>query len=280
MNILIIQENGHHDSNRNFRECFCLQRAFQNNGIHAQVWGNLHENYNIEPDWEDYDLIFTIENWDWLPDLSKVKTKKALWAIDAHCKGTRVYENIADRHNYDKVFHASPRFATKNNWLPNCYDDTLIKPLNIDKIYDVGFCGNIINRGNLISLLSKSFDNFKLDEFVLGDEMVKAINSYKIHFNANISVDINYRNFETIGCGACLLTSHHEALNSLSFKDEYNCLVYRDQFEMIQKAKKALENEQLMSTIRQNALELAQHHTYKVRAKQLINLLKGQENAY
>jgi len=280
MKVLIIQENGHHDVNRNFRECFCLQRAFRHYGLEADVWGKLHENYDAAPDWDAYDLIFTFENWDWLPDLSKVKTKKILWAIDSHCKGPRVYENIANEHNYDFLFHAVPYFANKNNWLPNCYDDELIKPLNLDKIYDIGFCGNIVNRGNLINLLQRSFDNFKLDEFVMGDNMVRAINSYKVHFNANISIDINYRNFETIGCGTCLLTSHHDYLHHLGFQDGENCLIYKNQQEMIEKIHWALENPDEVGKINMGASVLAERHTYKNRIKTLLNFLNIEEGKY
>ena len=271
MKVLIIQENGHHDVNRNFRECFCLQRAFQYHGLETDVWGKLHENYETVPDWDAYDLIFTFENWDWLPDLSKVKAKKILWAIDSHCKGPKVYEKIANEHNYDFLFHAVPYFANENNWLPNCYDDELIKPLNIDKIYDIGFCGNIVNRGNLIDILKKSFDNFKLDEFVMGGNMVRAINSYKIHFNANISVDINYRHFETIGCGTCLLTSYNPYLEKLGFIDGENCLVFKSHEEMLSKARNVLENEEELAKISMGGFELAKKHTYKER----INVIKN-----
>ena len=63
MNILIIQENGRHKENRLFRECFCLQRAFKNQGYNAAVWGLGHENYNDVIDYESYDLIINLENY-------------------------------------------------------------------------------------------------------------------------------------------------------------------------------------------------------------------------
>ena len=63
MKILIIQENGHHEANRNFRECFCLKRGFEHCGVEADIWGKLHDNYNKHPDWKSYDLIISIENW-------------------------------------------------------------------------------------------------------------------------------------------------------------------------------------------------------------------------
>ena len=57
MNVLIIQENGRHDGNRNFRECFCTQRALLHHSHEADVWGLGHDNYEQEPDYDSYDLI-------------------------------------------------------------------------------------------------------------------------------------------------------------------------------------------------------------------------------
>jgi hypothetical protein len=39
MKILLIQENGRHNENRHFRECFCLQRGFEKLGHNVTVWG-------------------------------------------------------------------------------------------------------------------------------------------------------------------------------------------------------------------------------------------------
>lgn len=273
MKILIIQENGHHDANRNFRECFCLQRAFQYHGIEAHVWGKLHNNYDSTPEWDSYDLIFAIENWDWIPDLSNVKAKKFLWAIDAHCKGVEVYNRLADKNNFDMVLHASPNLGT---WLPNCYDDTIIKPLNIEKIHDIGFCGNVANRQGQIDIMKASFPNFKFDNFVIGDAMVKAINSYKIHWNANISFDINYRNFETMGCATTLLTSNHNYYEFLGFKDCVNCITYLNTQDMIEKARIFLSNNDWLNNIAKEGYDLVvKNHTYKHRAKQILEIVNA-----
>ena len=46
MKILLIQENGRHDKNRNFRESLSLKRGFEKLGIESHVWGLGHENFN------------------------------------------------------------------------------------------------------------------------------------------------------------------------------------------------------------------------------------------
>ncbi len=277
-NILLIQENGRHEENRRYRECFCLQRAIISLDHKADVWGLGHEYYGQEPDWESYDLIINLENYDetgWVPDLAKVQTLKFLWSIDAHVKGLASYLNTANQGNYDLILQATPEFLVSNSaWFPNCYDDFLIKPLSIPKDFDIGFCGNINNRGWLINSLQENFA-FKLDEFVIGDAMVKAINSYKVHFNANIDVDINYRNFETMGCGTCLLTSYNKNYEALEMKDGYNCLIYSNAEEMLHKAKMILEDDELRTRISNAGNRLAKLHTYRERAKSLIKQLEN-----
>ena len=63
MKVLIIQENGRHKENKNFRECFCLQRSFEKLNHNADVWGLGHNNYNETPNYESYDLIIKLENY-------------------------------------------------------------------------------------------------------------------------------------------------------------------------------------------------------------------------
>lgn len=279
-NILIIQEAGRHEANKNFRECLSLQRAFKHHGIDAHVWGLGHENYYQMPFFNDYDLIINLENYDttgWVPDLSFVKSKKFLWAIDAHVKGIQSYLNTASNGGYHLILQASPIFVKfgASAWFPNCYDDELITPKDLvpgSETYNVGFCGNVCNRGKLIDTMKTECD-LHFDEFVIGDNMVNAINSYKIHWNCNISADINYRNFETMGCKTLLLTSRHNGYEQLGIKHEENCLVYSNTEEMISLPLHILEHDDLRLQMAEAGYELVkQKHTYKNRAQQILEI--------
>ena len=66
MKTLVIQSNGEHEENRNFRECFSLKRAFEKNKIDCDIWGLGHPNYKegAEVDFNAYDLIINLENYD------------------------------------------------------------------------------------------------------------------------------------------------------------------------------------------------------------------------
>jgi len=273
MNFLLIQENGRHAANRNFRECFSLQRSLKEIKQNCDVWGLGHFNYEQKPDFNNYDVIINLENYDesgWVPDLSEVSSKKYLWSIDAHVRGLAPYKKEFRRGNYTKILQSTLQLVDDDSvWFPNAYDDTLIKPLNVDKGYDVGFCGNVNNRAGLLALLDKTF-NLKQDIFVIGDDMVSAINSYKVHFNCNIGIDINYRSFETIGCGTALVTNYNKAYEKLGFVHQKNCMFYSNPDQLIMCIRELLDNEELRRSIELESTVLAKNHTYTKRAEQLL----------
>jgi len=279
MKFLIIQENGRHEKNRHFRECFCLQRALIANRQECTVWGLGHSNWKDPIIFNNYDIIINLENYDetgWVPNLSDCKAYKAIWSIDAHCRGLTPYLKTYTEGKYNVILQATKDFVDANSvWFPNCFDNTLIQPRNIQKRTNVGFCGNVVNRDWILKIL-KDHCNLLTDIFIIGDDMVNAINSYKIHFNMNISNDINYRSFETIGCKIPLVTNFNPQYEELGFKDEVNCLIYKNPQEAIDKIKKGLTNESFLNTIAENGYELSKKHTYNKRASHLIKYLEKQ----
>jgi len=277
MNVLLIQENGRHDANRNYRECFCLQRSFTKLGHDCDVWGLGHENFESTPNWESYDWIINLENYDelgWVPSLSNVSNpKKFLWSIDAHCRGEHIYENTFRTGKYDILLHSTKDFVTKDyhRWFPNAFDDSLVKPLNIQQKYELGFCGNYVNRRPILEWLERNH-GLHLDIFVIGDDMVKSINSYKCHFNLNIANDINYRSFETLGCGTLLLTNYNPQYDELGFVDGENCLMYKTQEELEEKIRFVKTNN--VEEIAKKGFDLSSQHTYNSRVQELLGLNK------
>lgn len=274
MKILLIQENGRHVANRHYRECFSLQRSFISHGHSCDVWGLGHINYNQIPDYESYDWIINLENYDesnWVPDLSQIKKpKKFLWSIDAHCRGEKIYEDSFFAGKYNYLLHSTKDFVKKpyHIWFPNAFDDTLIKKINTPKQYDFGFCGNYVNRKLMLKWLQQNYA-LHLDIFVIGDEMVKSVSSYKCHFNLNIANDINYRSFETIGCGTLLLTNYNPQYSELGFQDGVNCFMYKNENELISKIEYIKQND--ISDISNNGYELSKKHSYNERVKILYN---------
>ena len=277
MKFLVIQENGRHAKNMHFRECFSLQRALRKHEQECDVWGLRHPNYNNEIDFNSYDVIINLENYDqkgWVPDLGKVKAYKMLWAIDTHVRGQSIYRQEFQRGKYNLILQATRHFVDNNSeWFPNCFDDTLIGPREVSERADVGFCGNVVNRQHWLDLLNKNF-KFVSDIFVIGEDMVEAINSYKVHFNKNIAGDINYRSFETIGCKVPLVTNYDKQYEDLGFEDNKNCIMYKDKRDLVDKIRNILTKDKARIDLAQEGYELSKRHTYFQRAEELLDLLK------
>lgn len=281
MKFLIIQENGRHPISKHLRECNSLQRALIYQGEECDVWGLGHDNYGIIPNYESYDIIINLENYDigWVPDLSKItKPIKLLWAIDSHCQGKGYYTNIFLKGKYTKILEATKYYIDQNSvWFPNCYDSDFITPIDdIKKSIFLGFCGNYVNRHQWFDILKSKIPNFKLDINVRGIHMIRAINSYHIHFNKNMSNDINYRNFETLGCKTFLLTDYNEQYSDLGFKNEEHFYTYKNIDDLIEKINFLRNHPEI---IEKSALAgfnfVKEKHSFKSRAKDLIKIVSA-----
>jgi len=285
MRILLIQSKGGHSQNREFREALCLKRSLNKiQSIEAIVWGKGYDNFIIPFNrmMEACDVALLVENYPkggWLPDMSSTKKLKIYWIVDAHMNFKRHYNttnnmkiNIAlnSTHFYVKHFKGNGRASL---WFPNCYPVDLIKPVNVPKRFDVGFCGNYVNRKKWIDDLSKRF-KMKKDIFVIGQDMVKAICSYKIHFNKNHSKDVNYRTFETLGCKTLLMTNNTDRLKDL-FTIGKHLIVYNSFEDCCQKIKSLLKHPKQLNVIAQRGYEhVKKFHTYDNRAQKLLQIIK------
>lgn len=282
MKILIIQEKGRHEKNYNFRESLCIQRSLSKLNIESTVWGLNYENFKI-PFWDlekNHDVILLIENYpetNWLPDLSKSKKLKLFWSIDSHlvlnqhieiCKKFNIDIVLNSVYGHEKLFHQFQSY-----FFPNAYCDSLITPLNTHKIHDIGFCGNINNRGPWLEKIGKVY-NIKIDNFVIGKDMVEAINSYKIHFNRNISNDLNYRTFETLGCKTFLITNITPGLVEL-FNIDNHLVTFSQEGDLIEKISYYLKNEDQITKISESGYNHVKlNHTYTARMKTLLNIIE------
>jgi len=288
MKIVIIQEAGRHEKNKNFRESLNLHRALSKiDGVESKVWGLNYSDFNtpfseIEK-WTD--VIFIIENYTshWMPidEISKSNKLKIFWSIDSHCVLSQ-HQNLCQILKIDILLNSTEGYIShykdlvkKSYWFPNSYPDDLMYPMDIEKPIDVGFCGNVLNRGHVIDSLDKY--GIKKDIFVIGDDMVKAINSYKIHLNCNIANDINYRTFETLGCKTFLITNHTPGLEKL-FDIGKELVTYESLEDLDNKVKYYLENEGERNKIAEAGyLRSKKDHTYFERAKMLVDIIKSSE---
>jgi spore maturation protein CgeB len=146
--------------------------------------------------------------------------------------------------------------------------------MNLEKDIDIGFVGNYVNRKHWLDEIKKHYPNFDINIMLIGNEMVKKINRFKIHFNRNMSNDINYRTFETLGCNTFLLTNYTENLELL-FDINKDLVVYNNINDLFDKINYYLSNDKERNEISSNGFnKVKKKHTYLERSKQLINIIK------
>lgn len=281
LKVLIVQENGRHEENRLFRECYAIKEAFTRNGIQSEIWGKGHDNFEYPPDFNSFDFIFNLEQYspEWLPEMSLCKALKIYWAIDIHVRGLQEYWKICK--NYNVILHSTYEFmgplrniipTAKHYWFPNGVDERFFFHKDVVKTRDLIFVGtNLPERKQIIEHVEQ---NCKMKcYYVLGTDMIDYIRSTKIHFNKNLSCDINYRTFETIGLGTCLLTNNNPHLKELGFIHNKNCLIYDDLCDIVPIVNECLRNN-TWKEIGLNGYELSKQHTYTKRIAKLLEDLR------
>ena len=282
MKILIIQENGRHLENREFRECFNLQRALLRKNVDTIVWGLGHDNFNtpFQQIIKDIDVIILLENYEsngWLPDLSNVNKLKIFWSIDSHMvlmnHITTVVTNKIDIVLNAIESHQNNFKTSKTFYFPNAYPSDLIFPIDeINKNIFLGFCGSLLNRSEILDKLENKF-GLKKDIWKLGNKMVETINGYNIHFNKTLSNDINYRVYETMGCNTLMLTNNTENINTF-FNDMENIVIYNNETELFEKLNTLSLDNDLIKKISNSGYELVKkNHTYDNRTDVLLKII-------
>lgn len=162
-------------------------------------------------------------------------------------------------------------------WLPNAVDDVYFdgQGLQETKLMNIGFIGSKIpKREEFLDSVSKVIPMHR--DFQIGQNMIDYISKMKMHMNYNIDLDINYRTFETIGIGTCLMTNYNPYLKELGFMHGFNCLMYKDKSEVINNYFDYI-NENKWKSIAYYGYLLSKQHTYKERVKQIVKLIGGED---
>ena len=291
-NILIVQERGRHKENVDFRESECLARSFRRiSGCDAEVWGLNQSNFDASNPQSSYesalernDCVLVLENYDeqgWLPDFAKTKKPKAFWSIDSHCAlGKHVW--FAKQSKFNIHFNSTPEYlkqfaphSEKTIWLPNAYPADLFRDFAITlESHPVGFCGSMIaDRAQWLDSVDKLIPPLKVkrDVFVIGNKMVNALHSYEISLNKSISIDVNYRVFESMAARALLITNSDPPALSQIFVPEKHLLTYTSTQDLADKIRWAQQNKDQANIIAMAGhQEVVAKHSYDHRAKTIL----------
>jgi hypothetical protein len=283
MKWLLIQSGLTGQANENYRECVIMRQTLEELGQEAVVWGLNHANFESVIDVNKFDVVFTLENYGdgWMPDLASIKPYKIMWSIDAHVRGMEPFEHMFNQGKYNLMLNSTLDYVTQPHhvWFPNYVDNIHMKKLDdVTKTTFMGFCATKFNNNhprNQVAEFLVASEGLQWD-YLLGEAMVTAINSYNVHFNMNIEGDVNFRNFETLGCGTALLTNDNHQYPLLKFVDGENYFAYRSQDELVDKIKYLRNNPEEIVRVANNGLLLAQQHTLKNRMQTLIKYLERQ----
>lgn len=289
--ILIIQERGRNEANREFRESENFRRAFNRLGVSCEVWGLNQPTFSESFDSivSRHDVVFVLENYDqagWLPDLSKVSKLKVFWSIDSHCAlGQHVF--FSKKSRFDIHLNSSraylsyfKRYSDKCIWFPNAYPADLFEsePSTPVEKAGLGFCGSMIGSRAawLNEIEARTGISVKRDVGVLGKAMIDAVRGYSVGLNCSIADDLNYRVFETLGARTCLLTNEVPGIVEMFVEDKH-LVVYRSMEELVDKAKWLLSRPEEAARIAQEGHEhVRANHTYDHRAAEFLRIVEGE----
>ena len=230
--------------------------------------------------------------WAFLPPEPRV-----YWTSDTHigpgartyrmekaAKSQRVFYSVmTDREDMEKLL--CPPDSTyhywmhnTSSWLPYAAEPQLWKPVDVEKVYDVGFIGHYGNyaaRSQFISDFADAFgDRFYIGEKVYHEDNVRKSQACRLLLNHCQGPSTNMRTFEGMSMGMVVLHPRTPDLAALGFEDGIHLLGYDTVEEAIEIAEAALSDPERMAQIGAAAREaVLSRHTYAHRAREIVALL-------
>ena len=218
-----------------------------------------------------------------IPFIRAVQTPRFFWASElvSRCRDQdRLLRSDLFDHIFmhtqaciDSVVERSWAAREKCSVLLNGFDETFYKVLpGIKKDIDVLFVGNITpRRKKIFEQISKRFPILVTQEY--GNGLVNLLNRAKIVLNIHAAdyLDTETRVFETLGCGAFLLSERLSQENPF-VNDE---LVQADSLdELVDKLDHYQRKDDERSEIAQKGYQVAlQGHTYLHRAQEIVEVM-------
>lgn len=270
------------------RECFTIKYALEQNGQEADYWGLRHNNYDNPPDFNSYDYILMLENYefDWIP-WNKIKESKAIklqWWADIHVHKT--YLQWVDLFDIilnpikQLVLPYKEQFPNqKHIWFPSAMDGRYYNIANVKnkthKTYDVVWLGTCSRP--YVQELKKEVGLY--NKLRSGWDYINTIADSKVALNRRGSIDLNYKNYEITGLGTCLVTDYDPAYEELGFIDDVNCYFYKNYDECLFKIRKALKDYNWLR-LGAEGYTLSRRHTWEKRIERLLKIIQNNDDGY
>lgn len=190
---------------------------------------------------------------------------------------------------FDVVFLAQKDFVDEYKqavghdqvyWLPLGAASDVHFDHKVERIYDVGFVGNLIRehqtsgRGRRLEALSKSFKTNDFSQSFTPAEVGKIYSQSKIVFNNSISGDVTMRLFEGTACGALMLTNETQNGIDELFNVGEEVVTFSDDKDLFDKVKFYLEHpEQRQQIAQAGQKRTLENHLYTSRCQSLFSAI-------
>lgn len=222
------------------------------------------------------------------PDLYKVDIPKVWIVYDLHLHG---YELGRTAFLFDLVIVMDE--SVKQLLLSMGVSRVEVLPFAVDhevfyipwkdqpRPHTVGFSGSVSGHPQLEGrkrLLDKVGSHFPLKiehRSKMGSEVAEFYQECQVVINQAVNHELNMRVMETLAAGRPLLTPEVPGLEDV-IEDQTHAVVYREE-NLIEKLTWMVEHpEECEEMARKGQAHAMQHHTYEVRAKQLIGILENE----
>lgn len=231
----------------------------------------------------EYALVLNMECNDPDPqyfELIKVRAqKRAVWHFDTSYYSDTALTHIA-AYLPDHVFFANANFRDyrlpNSSWLPYAADPRFIRPLNTEKVIDVGLIGSDRpERRTLIDFLDKNDIKAELISGVFRDDYINALASCRIVINENPPAGaglLNMRSMEAPAAGAVLLSGDPEISTVLI--PGMSCMCYMNIVDAAEKCQLLLNDPVgLIEIAKKGQHEIRESHMYDHRAQEILDVL-------
>ena len=221
------------------------------------------------------------------PGIETLPIPSACYLVDVHLGRWR---QEAARF-FDAVFIAQKEYVDPYTeavghrqvaWLPLAYAPDVHEKPGLERVYEVGFVGNLAlahrrtSRARYLRLLHRRFVTNDFYGRYSPEEVGRVYGSAKIVFNASISGDVNMRVFEGTGGGAMVLTDFTgNGLGEL-FDVGREIVTYSSEKDLLDKIGYFLIHEKERAEIARAGQERAStNHTYRHRVRSIVDYVTG-----
>lgn len=236
---------------------------------------------------EKIDLLFVTDPVVCKFNFKKFKNAvKVYWSHDSHLESTfynHVYSTLAQEFDYVFCAHKQviPKFiefGAKAHWLAYACDPQTNYRMTLPMSYDISFVANI-HRGGEREKIIKLLESLYNSKIFLGQawqhDMSTIYNMSKIVLNISEYNELNWRIFEVLACGRCLLTNYSNEVTEL-FLPMKHLVTYGDKSELVDRIKYLLEHsEQREHIALEGQKEVYAKHTMDHRIKELLSITLG-----